>query len=103
MSENSYPIDDVITLSNTFTRIDTGALIDPPSVTLYVLDPSGNETSYTLSGGQVIRDSAGQYHMDLTASISGRWWYKWQGSGAGVNSTSPDTSFFVQPSLLIPG
>jgi hypothetical protein len=66
----------------TFTDI-TGTLVDPTSVELSVMDPSGNIDTYTYSGGQVTQASTGVYRKDLQIDEAGDWRYWWESTGTG--------------------
>lgn len=59
----------------------TATLTDPSTVTLKVQDPAGTETSYTLAGATVTKDSTGNYHKDVTINLAGRWVARWIGTG----------------------
>lgn len=54
---------------------------DPTTVTLKVIDPAGNVSTYTYAAGDVIRDSAGEYHYDLALDEAETWYYIWIGTG----------------------
>ena len=97
-----YDIDTSIQFYGVFRNSLTGVYIDPTTVTIYMLDPTGTETSYDNLTGSVVRDSLGHYHFTLTPTISGVWTYKWRGIGNAV-ATSPDTSFTINASSLIAG
>lgn len=97
-----YEIDTTIELTGVFINALTGVYIDPTTVQLYVLDPTGVQTSYTWPSSSIVRDQLGHFHQTITPNKSGTWLYKWQGSGAAV-ATSPDTPFTVNQSALIPG
>lgn len=72
----------------TFTDLIAGVVTDPTAVTLKLHDPTGAETSFTYSAGQVIRDSVGVYHYDYTPTISGLTWRaRWVGTGSVVAAT----------------
>lgn len=76
----SYDKADLITLSATFKNA-AGTLTDPTAVTLRIMDPRGQIVTY--SGGAIIHDSTGLYHMDFsTHSLHGTWWYRFEGTGA---------------------
>jgi hypothetical protein len=62
----------------------TGTAADPSTVTLKLHDPTGLETTYTWAGAQVIRDSIGHFHFDVTLSVSGQWIARWIAGGAIV-------------------
>ncbi len=60
-----------------------GVAVDPTTITLEILAP--DETLLTLLYGadsDLVRDSAGHYHYDLDVTQSGKWLYKWIGTGA---------------------
>jgi hypothetical protein len=99
---NIYEIDTNIELVGVFTHVAPNTqAADPSAVSLFLTDPTGVVTLYTYPA-QVVRDGVGQYHYTFTASKSGVWAYKWQGTGA-VIATSPDTKFTVNPSTMIAG
>src|SRR5215471_2315794 len=97
MSE--YEIDTAIVIQGIFTNALTGVYADPTSITLYLLDPNGTETTQAWPGFNIVRDSIGHFHYILTPSIAGVWTYKWQGIGA-VAATSKDTQFTVNGTSL---
>jgi hypothetical protein len=102
LEPNPYSIADTVTLSTKFTVVEGGAFIDPPTVVLYVIDPTGTITQYSYPS-QIIKDGVGLYHFDIVPMISGNWWYKWQGAGSGINTTDDDAMFIVNASQMIPG
>jgi hypothetical protein len=76
---------DVETVTATFTD-ENGDLTDPTTITLKVMDPSGNTNTYTYSGGTITKDDVGVYSKDLTWDEPGEWTGEWisTGTGAGV-------------------
>lgn len=103
MIANKYQLDSAVLLSVQFTNADDGSPADPTTTTLMVKDPTGTETTYTFGVDPgVVQDSVGAYHMELTASISGVWIYKWRGIGSVVQTT-PDTYFRVEASEVLSG
>jgi hypothetical protein len=99
---SQYEIDTTIELQGIFTNALTGVYADPTSITLYIQDPTGTQTTQAWPGPNIIRDSLGHFHYIITPAISGNWIYKWRGIGA-AQATSPDTIFTVNASALIPG
>lgn len=83
-------------LSNTFTV--SGAPTDPTTVTLTLTSPSGTSSSYTYAAAQIIKDSVGVYHKDVTCSEAGEWTYQWVGTGAATDTTVG--TFTVQEATL---
>ena len=88
-----------IRLAETFTDLIAGTLTDPTAITLKMRDPSGAETPYVYGGGQVLRDSVGVYHCDLTLGIPGKWFARWVAAGALV--AVDEQIFTVSPSAFV--
>lgn len=97
---NTYELDTLVQLASAFTAADGVTPIDPATVTLYIRDPTGAET--TVAMGSLTHAGTGIWTYQQACSISGVWLYKFQGAG-NVQVTSPDTPFFVEASRLIPG
>lgn len=76
-------INDVVTLSIAFT--DNGAPLDPDTVRFKVKPPSGEVVVYEYeTDEELVRDSAGNYHVDVTLDERGLWLHEWEGVGHGV-------------------
>jgi hypothetical protein len=77
---------------------DAGTDIDPATVTLEVLSPSGVVSTYVYQGSPdtVERDSVGNYHVDVTANEIGDWFYVWTSTGTGQGAE--EGQFMVAPS-----
>jgi uncharacterized protein YfaS (alpha-2-macroglobulin family) len=73
---NDYDRGDTVRLDVEFKDIDA-VLTDPTNVTVYVLDPSGNETVYN----DAVNDAVGVYHKDVLLDEEGVWHYRWVGTG----------------------
>lgn len=80
---------DQVRLRATFTRL--GALADPTAVTVTVKDPAGTKTVYTYAGSQIVKDSTGVYHYDLTVNQAGTWTYRWRSTGVAQAVGLPKT------------
>lgn len=84
---NEYDLGATVTMRGAF-KVDS-VLTDPTTVTLTVVDPSGDSTAYTYAGGTVTKDSTGNYSKALACSEAGEWIYTFTGTGAvatvGVN------------------
>lgn len=77
-----YDINDTIRVSTTFKNL-AGTATDPTAVTAIVVQPDGTSTTYTyLTDAQVVKDSAGVYHIDVTPTTAGTWLIRWRGTGA---------------------
>lgn len=83
---NTYDVGDevrITTADDPFTNIE-GVKIDPDAVFVKVKDPNGDVTTYEYGvDAEVIRISAGVYHMSVNASLAGDWWYRFYSTGAG--------------------
>ena len=79
----TYDVGDKIRCSVRFATI-AGVDTDPTAVVFKWLDPSGNAASDTYGdpGSLVVRDSAGNYHRDVSIDEEGQWFYRWEGTGA---------------------
>ena len=97
---NFYEIDTQLQINATFMNVGLNVPADPTTVTLFLLDPLGNETSVGYNPGPISRTGVGLYNYLFTPSTVGTWTYKWQGTG-NVIATSRDTKFTVRASNLI--
>lgn len=67
----------VFTVSNVAT--------DPTTVIAKVKDPSGNTTTYTYGTDvELVKDSIGNYRIDVTADEAGEWFFRFEGTGTCV-------------------
>jgi hypothetical protein len=82
MATNTYVAGAVVRLSAAFTA--SAVATDPSTVTLTIRTPSPGLTTLTYAGAQITRDSTGNYHYDLTTTISGVYAYRWVAGGAVV-------------------
>jgi hypothetical protein len=94
---NTYDIGDTVRCAYAFTDED-GTAVDPDVVIFRYKTASVAETSYTYgTDAEVVRDSAGNYHVDLTPDTAGIWYYRWEGD-AGAASVADETFFTVRES-----
>lgn len=75
-----------------------GAAVDPTTVTFKFTKPSGVTTSYVYPAAQVVKDSVGNYHVDLSVDASGLWLYRWESTGTG--QAAENGEFMVEPSAF---
>jgi len=74
-----------------------GLLVDPTTMVLSIIDPTG---AVTLPA--VVRDSVGTYHSDYVIPITARpgvWVRRWVASGTPPAQTSLDEVRFIVPKL----
>lgn len=93
----TYDKGDYIRLTGTW-RNDSGALVDPTTVTLKIQTPDGSITPLTFASGYVVKDSVGVYHYDYLCSSQGNYTYRWEGTGNAI--ASGQGSFFVEDRLI---
>lgn len=93
---NAYDNGDVVRLNMEFTDNDTGDFVDPTTVTAKVKDPIGAISNYVVTGGQIIRDSLGKFHLNVEPTIQGVWAYRFEGTGS--NKAAEESSFQVRES-----
>lgn len=93
---NSYHIGDLRRIAGAFKN-DAGTATDPTTVRFEFLTPAGVKTTYVYpTNAQLVKDSTGNYHVDLTLTEAGLWFYRWEGEGAVHEADEGE--FMVQPS-----
>ena len=93
---NIYDLGDLVRCAGTFTDASSN-LVDPTVVKAAVQTPAGADTIYTYgTDAALVRDSAGAYHLDVSATSAGRWYYRFYSTGTG--QASGESYFDVSPS-----
>lgn len=90
---SNYAYGQTARLEATF-RDEDDNVADPTTVTLWVENPSGTETSYTYAGATVSKESTGVYYKNFRWDAEGTWRYRWIGTGA-VQQETPDVTVTV--------
>ena len=85
MSVEAYDKGDRVRFSAIFRDL-ADVLTDPTAVKLRIRRPDASVSELTLAGGQVVRDSLGQFHADVDIDQSGAWAGKWEATGALVTA-----------------
>ncbi len=94
MSVNIYDNGDLIIVSAVFTD-SVGAAIDPSTVTFKFKDPAGTTTTYLYgTDAELVRDSVGNYHVDLSPTVRGDYLYRYESTGTG--QAAEEHSFSVR-------
>lgn len=92
---DTYDQNDLVRLPVTFKNA-ADVETDPTTVTFYFKAPSGTETTYIYGTDvEVVRDSAGVFHVDVLPDESGVWVWKWKGTG--LVAQTDEGQFFAQP------
>lgn len=78
------PTADEIT-AGTAVDSDDWQPIDPDTVAAQVKDPAAAVTdhAYLDSPGDIVRDAIGEYHLDVTPSVPGKWYFRFESTGVG--------------------
>ena len=85
-----------VRLNAVFRDAETGQMEDPGTLVFKLRGPC-SETAYTYgTDAEVVKDSTGTYHIDVTPNHGGRWFYRWVSTGAGAGAVEGD--FNVQRS-----
>ena len=96
MTINVHQKDDLVRISASFSNLEEVA-VDPDTITLEVMDPSGNIDSYHFESSptDIVKSATGSYHKDIEADEAGDWHYWWQSTGSGEGTQSGQ--FVVEP------
>lgn len=66
----------------TYSDPENTTLADPSTVTFTIHTPDGTVQTYTLAGGDVVRSSVGDFHLDYTPALAGHYELRQVGTGA---------------------
>jgi len=88
-----YPADQPVTVSTTVRNVSTGLPADPGDISLVLRPPIGADITYEYNPGAIVRDSLGQFHLDLAGLTPG---YHYQGRWVttGVNAGAVEDPVF---------
>lgn len=87
--DDTFSLGSLVSATGTFTTTNGGAATDPTTVKVSYKDPSGNLTTKTYVTDpevDIIKDSAGVYHINIDADKAGLWWVRWWSTGTGQAS-----------------
>jgi hypothetical protein len=82
-TNTQWDVNDAPRLQATF-RNDSGALVDPSTVALRVLAPSGVVTNYSYAAATLTKLSTGVYATEVPLTEAGQWFYRWESSTPGT-------------------
>lgn len=95
---NTYDNGDLARCSAAFTT-SAGVATDPTTVRFSVRNPAGTTTSYLYgTDSQLVKDSTGNYHVDIDANADGRWHYRFFSTGSG--QAAAEKSFRVKSAFV---
>lgn len=88
----------VISLS---AATEAGLPTDPASVVLKIKDPTGTISTYTHgTDADLVKDSTGEYHMNIELSLVGKWYWRWE---VGTPDGAVEGSVRVKQSAIVAG
>ena len=80
MSLGTFDLGDSVRVSGEFRA--SNVLVDPTVVNFKFTNPAGTTTTYVyLTDAQLVKDAAGQYHVDINANARGRWAVRYYSTG----------------------
>lgn len=93
-TQSHYDTGDLVRVSAAF-KDSTNAAIDPTVVRFKFKRPdTGVVTTYVYGvDGALVKDSAGNYHVDISADAAGEWPYRFESTGTG--QAAQEGSFFA--------
>lgn len=95
---NVYAKDSLVRVSSEFTISGTDS--DPTTVHCLYKDPNNSVTTLTYGTDEaLVRDATGKYHVDISASIAGNWWYRFEATGSVVAAN--EAEFVVSLSQIV--
>lgn len=98
--ENHYDAGDLVRVSGAF-KDSAGTAIDPSVVKFKFKRPdTGAVTTYTYgTDSQLVKDSVGNYHVDVSADAAGAWRYRFYSTGTG--QAAEQGQFFADADLVV--
>ncbi len=99
-TQNHYPIGDLVRCSGAFTNA-AGAAADPSVVRFKFKRPdTGVIVTYVYgTDSQLVKDSVGNYHVDVSGDAAGEWPYRFEATGTG--QAAQDGSFFIDATRVV--
>jgi len=83
MSVSRYVLGALVRCSAAFTTAG-GTAQDPGTVTFKVKAPDGTVTTYVHgTDAELVKDSTGNYHVDVSAAAAGAWHFRFAGTVSG--------------------
>ena len=108
---SDHDIGDVVSVWAVF-RDEAGTQAAPTAVVLTVRKPNGvvgtnsntgatggEETLAEAATGETLSGVTGVYRGDIDVDVAGKWWYRWQGTGAIVEA---EEGFFMVRRRRVP-
>lgn len=95
---NVYAKDSLVRVSSEFTVLSTDT--DPTVVKCYYKDPNNTVTTLVYgTDAALVRDATGKYHVDISATTAGNWWYRFEATG--TVTAANEAEFVVSLSQIV--
>ena len=93
---SEYDVRDLVRVSVVWTDADSVA-VDPDIVRFKWRTPNGTLTTYLyLTDAELVKDSTGNYHVDVTVTNNpGTWYYRFEGETSGGAAQGADEHKFT--------
>ena len=83
MTISRYMVGTLVRCSGAF-RTAAGAAQDPAAVSFTFKNPDGDIETYVHGTDvELVKDSTGNYHVDVDADAPGGWYFRFAGTGSG--------------------
>jgi hypothetical protein len=77
----------------------SGVAVDPTTVQAKIRTPDGTVTTYTYgTDSQLVKDSTGNYHVDVTTTADGTHTVRF--SSTGVGAAADEVAFFTRSQFV---
>jgi hypothetical protein len=98
VQNNVYDEDDLVRCLGEFANA-LGVATDPSTVTFYWSDTSGVQATYVYGvHGELVKDSTGNYHVDMLPTQPGLYIYRFRGTGSVTQGGEEEV--FIRPSRV---
>ncbi len=96
---NLYNVGDLVRLTGNLTTA-AGVATDPAALTVTVQSPTGTQTQYVYQSDEFpIRAEAGEFYVDVTPTVAGKWAYQFRSTGTG--QAMDEGEFEVEPPRIV--
>lgn len=98
IANREYDEGDVVRITATLKV--SGVLTDPGTLRFKYKNPAGTITTKVYGTDvDLVKDSVGTFHFDLTLSTQGTWWYRWESTGTAAGAK--ERRIQVRPSEFV--
>lgn len=95
MTKNVYFKGSLVQVKGVFFDTTNQVNADPAVVKCRYIDPDGTATVLTYGvDGALVKDSVGNYHVNINANKAGDWHYRFESTGSG--QASNEGSFYIE-------